>query len=318
MTSESTNKMAPVDFVYVCTGGNDARYVRICVASVRYFYPAVPIRLLIAGEMQAGLEEELRQYWQVERSDIAKGEYGWGFTHLEPLFRKPGERFLVLDSDTVITGPVLDFAVRHDEDFLIDDETQSPEGEKSNYYDRDQAAEEGHPIRKPAFLFNAGQWFGRSGLLTRQDFEGLIVWEFPRRVCNPRVFRPGDQGVFNYVVNERFADGKISVARIPLMCWPGFGMQGLNAKMVSRHMAPPLVVHWAGMKKPRLRDMVGGDILEFFERVYFERLPRGSSRRMVASVRHTWSEWMSAIRVRTMLTWRRLFAAHRLGTSSSA
>lgn len=297
-----------MDCIYVCTGGNDARYTRICVASIRHFYPHVPIQLLVAGQLRRGLAEELRRYWDVGVADIAKGEYGWGFTHLEPLFRPAGERFLVLDSDTIITGPVLKFAADYDDDFLVDDEIQSPEGAKNNYYDRDKAAEEGIPIRSPEFLFNAGQWFGKSGLLTRKDFEGLIEWDFPRRVSNPRVFRPGDQGVLNFVINEHYASGKISVARIPLMRWPGHGMQGLDAKTVAEGAAPPLVVHWAGMKRPRLQSMVGGDLLIFFEEKYYRRLPAGSVRRILASVRHTLSEWKSGLRVRATLLRRKLFS----------
>lgn len=297
-----------MDCIYICTGGNDSRYTRICVASIRYFYPQVPIRLLVAGQLRRGLAEELQHYWDVDVADIARGEYGWGFTHLEPLFRPAGERFLVLDSDTIIAGSVLKFAAEYDEDFLVDDEIQSPQGAKTNYYDCDKAAEEGSPIRSPEFLFNAGQWFGKSGLLTRKDFDGLIEWDFPRRVCNPRVFRPGDQGVFNFVINELYATGKIRVARIPLMRWPGHGMQGLNAKTVAVRAAPPLVVHWAGMKKARLRDMVGGDLLAFFERIYYRQLPAGGARRILASLRHALSEWMLGIQVWATLARRKLMA----------
>jgi hypothetical protein len=307
-----SDRKSSVDCIYICTGGNDSRYTRICVASIRYFYPHVPIRLLVAGQLRRGLAEELQHYWGVTVADIAKGEYGWGFTHLEPLFRPAGERFLVLDSDTIITGSVLKFAAEHDEDFLVDDEIQSPEGAKNNYYDCEKAAEEGSPIRSPAFLFNAGQWFGKSGLLTRKDFDGLIVWDFPRRVCNPRVFRPGDQGVFNFVINEHHAMGKIRVARVPLMRWPGHGMQGLDAKTVAARAAPPLVIHWAGMKKPRLYDMIGGDLLDYFERVYYRRLPAGGVRRILAGFRHALSEWVSGIRVRVMLARRKLVAKRSL------
>ena len=303
-----STRAASVDCIYICTGGNDARYIRTCVASIRYFYPHVPVRLLVSGKLQRGLREELRRYWDVDLGDIAEGEYGWGFTHLEPLFRPPGERFLVVDSDTVITGPVLKYAAEHDEDFLVDDEIQSPEGARTNYYDCAKAAEEGAPLRSPAFLFNAGEWFGKSGLLTREEFNGLIEWKFPRKLCRPNVFRAGDQGVFNYVINEHCATGRIRVARIPLMLWPGHGMRGLDAKAVATRSAPPLVIHWAGLKKPRLREMIGGDILAFFENVYYRRVPGGIVRKTIAGIRHTVSEWAGAVWVRVILTRRKLVA----------
>ena len=49
-----------IDCVYIAASGSDARYTRICVASVRYFYPEIPIRLLVGGALQRGLAAELR------------------------------------------------------------------------------------------------------------------------------------------------------------------------------------------------------------------------------------------------------------------
>ena len=101
--------MPPIDCVYIAASAHDARYTRICVASIRFFYPHIPIRILPGGRLQADLVRELRQYWDVELAELAEeGDYGWGFVKLETLFGPPGQRFLVLDSDTVITGPVLD------------------------------------------------------------------------------------------------------------------------------------------------------------------------------------------------------------------
>ena len=33
-----------VDCIYVTAAAHDARYTRICVASIRYFYPEIPIK----------------------------------------------------------------------------------------------------------------------------------------------------------------------------------------------------------------------------------------------------------------------------------
>src|SRR5215467_5198634 len=124
-----------VDCIYVGASKHDARFTRICVASIRYFYPEVPIRLLAGGPVEPELVEELGRYWNVETADVPAGDYGWGFVKLEPLFGSPGEKFLVLDSDTVITGPVLDFCQNTDAPFLVDDEAQSEAAAKRIYYD---------------------------------------------------------------------------------------------------------------------------------------------------------------------------------------
>src|SRR5262249_48330997 len=136
----------------------------------------------------------------------------------------------------------------------------------------------------PSFLFNTGQWFGTSGILSRDDFKDIIEWASPPRVCKPNIFKMGEQGAFNYIINEQWRAGRIRVARVPLMRWPGHGMKGLNIDAVKRRAAPPIVVHWAGIRKQQLRNMVGGDLLSFFERTYYGRLPLGASRRVASNV----------------------------------
>lgn len=229
------------------------------------------------------------------------GDYGWGFIKLEPLFMPYGQRFLILDSDTVITGPVLDWASKYDDDLIVDDERQTHEGVKSIYFDWTKVPKGGVTLHEPGFVFNSGQWFGRTGLLKREDFEGLIKWGFPTRLIDPNVFRNGEQGVLNFIVNERTRSGELRVARVPLMRWPGFGMDGLDAEIVSRRSGPPAVVHWAGMKKARLNAMVGADLLLFFEKYYYRRLPGKQMRRIIAACGHAITHWKNAIRERVTL-----------------
>jgi len=65
-----------VDCIYVAASSRDSRYTRISVASIRYFYPEIPIRILASGRMRRGLLEELRQYWGVIPGCIPAGDYG--------------------------------------------------------------------------------------------------------------------------------------------------------------------------------------------------------------------------------------------------
>jgi hypothetical protein len=287
-----------VDVVYIAASAHDARFTRICVASVRRFYPDVPIRLLVGGPLQRGLERELRHYWSVGTAELPRGDYGWGFVKLEPLFLEPGQRFLVLDSDTVMTGPVLDRARENDADFIVDDETQSDEKARGIYYDWRHAGKDGGPTTPPAFLFNSGQWFGRSGLLTREHFQGLVKWGWPPRLIRPEIFKNGEQGVLNFVLNEQERQGTLRTARVRLMCWPGQGMQELDVASVSSGSCPPLVIHWAGMKQVRHRDMPGADVLGYYERRYYERLPAGSVRRVVNSYRNALARGLQLVRAR--------------------
>ena len=163
--------MPQVDCIYVAASALDARYTRICVASVRFFYPEVPIRLLVGGRLQPGLADELEKYWNVGTAELSmKGDYGWGFVKLEVLFSAPGEKFLMLDSDTVLTGPVLDAWSDSRALFLVDDKAESEETTKAIYYDWEKVRKIDQEARPPLFVFNTGQWFGTAGVLTRDDF----------------------------------------------------------------------------------------------------------------------------------------------------
>lgn len=292
-----------VDVIYVAASRRDGRFTRICVSSIRFFYPTVPIRILVGGPLQPGLADELRQYWGAELANFPRLDYGWGFVKLEPLFAPPGEQFLMLDSDTIMTGPVLDLAAELEADLIVDHEVQVPDRGREIYYDPSQATEHGMPMREADFLFNTGQWFGKTGILKREDFAGLIHWDEPRRLVYPIAFKNGDQGVLNYVVNELVRAGRINVARTALMTWPGNGLEGFDVEAVESGRAPARVVHWAGFKKARLLEMPGADLLCFFERTYYARLPAGPARCRCAAAGHVCSAWMEKFRLRARLRW---------------
>jgi len=298
-----------VDCIYVAATKHDSRFTRICVGSIRYFYPDIPIRLLAGGPLQPDLVRELRVYWNVEIADLPAGNYGWGFVKLEPLFGSRGERFLVLDSDTVITGPVLKIWRSSSVPFLVDDEVQSEANTKRLYYDWEKLYEIDPRARSPEFVFNSGQWFGTKGILNRSDFESWVEFSMPRQLRHPKPFMPGDQGILNYVLNQKAALEGLAVERQPIMRWPGNSMDDLDAEIVSKRMAPPLIIHWAGMKKFRLRNMIGADILLYFEKYYYSRVPAGAIRRFWANCRDARIKVQQWFLVRIRLTYQRTEAA---------
>jgi len=287
--------------IYIAASAYDGRYTRICVASIRYFYPDIPIRLVVGGPLERGLAEELRRHWRVETADLPRGDYGWGFVKLEVLFGPPGEKFLVLDSDTVLTGPVLDAWSESRAAFLVDDETQSEADTKRLYYDWEKVRTADPAARPPRFVFNTGQWFGTAGVLQRDDFTPWVEWTMPRKLRHPEHFMPGDQGILNYVLNRKAETESLCIERRKIMRWPGHSMDGLSAETVSKRAAAPLVVHWAGMKRMRQRDMVGSDLLAFFERVYYQQLTAGGPRRIAAGCRDALSAWLLDVRVKVKL-----------------
>jgi hypothetical protein len=298
-----------IDCIYIAACARDARMTRICVASIRYFYPDIPIRLLAGGILQRGLAEQLHRYWGVELVDLPKGDYGWGFVKLEPLFGASCERFLVLDSDTVLTGQVLEIWNEFPAPFLVDDEQQSEADTKRLYYDWEHVREIDRDARPPEFVFNSGQWFGTAGVLTRDNFAPWLEWTIPRTISHQGYFMNGEQGILNYVLNQKAATDGLHVERRQIMRWPRHSMNGLDAETVSKREAEPLVVHWAGMKRARQRDMIGADLLAYFEKVYYQRLPAGKARRLFAGWRDALSYSLLGAKVRVKLASRKLAAA---------
>jgi hypothetical protein len=294
-----------VDCVYIAASTCDARFTRICVASVRYFYPHVPIKLLAGGPLQAGLVKELRNNWNVEVTDLPRGDYGWGFVKLEPLFTSPGTRFLVLDSDTIVTGPILDLWPKGKGLFLVDDEKQPEEEMRQLYYDWDKIHLVHPDTRPPQFLFNSGQWFGTSGVLTRDDFAPLLEWSMPRKLTYPMIFKNGEQGILNYVLNRKVALVGLCVERLRILQWPGRGLGGIDVVSLHAREAAPLVIHWAGMRNVRLNQMVGHDLLTFFEDFYYSRLSYSRIRRVMAAIQDVLANARRAIRIRLQLACRK-------------
>jgi hypothetical protein len=288
-----------VDCVYVAASRLDSRYTRIAVASIRYFYPDIPVRILAGGRIRRTLLEELRQYWGVTLAEIPAGDYGWGFVKLEALFGPPGERFLVLDSDTALTGPILDSWMDSDAPFLVNTEEQSESAIKQLYYDWDKVHEIDVNAQPPRFVFNSGQWRGTAGVLTRDDFARWVEWTFPRKLRYPKYFMCGEQGVFNYVLNQKAMSDGLRVECRSIMRWPGRELRAFDAESLGK--AEPLIIHWAGLKKARLSQMNGYNLLAFFEKFYYRRMPGGATRRILASYAYTLSFCLREICLRTRL-----------------
>jgi len=289
---QTRNLPTRTDRIYLAACKRDARLTRICVASIRYFYPDVPIQILAGDFLQPGLAQELKRYWNVDVADLPEGDFGWGLVKLEPLFGPPGLKFMVVDVDTVFTGRVLDRRAESEADFYVDNEELSDDDFKRLYYNWPELTKIDPGAQSARKSFNAGEWFGTAGLVKREEFDPWLDWTMPRRLRYPNLFMGGDQGVANYVVLKKEAFDGLNIERTTLMRWPGHGMDDLDVESVRTGKAPALVVHWAGMKKTLLCNMVGGDLMVFFEDYYYSRLPAGQVRRILHLARHIWvQEW---------------------------
>ncbi len=270
-----------VDCVYVAAGKEDARLTRICVASVRHFYPDIPIRLLRGGCVEQRLILELQAAWGVELADVPSADYGWGYVKLEPCFMRQTHRFLMLDSDTALVGPILDWARESDAPFIVDNVERSPADRIRHFYDWERLRHIDPQALPTEFVFNSGQWIGTSGIMSRDDFNLWVKWEFPRVLLHEQCFFPGDQGVLNYVLNQKAGLERVRVERRHMMRWARHDLADIRWEDVALGDRSPhrQAVHWAGPKHARLETAPLSELLLRFERKHYERLGGGESLR---------------------------------------
>jgi hypothetical protein len=198
--------------------------------------------------------------------------------------------------------------------FLVDSEKQSDDDTKRLYYDWEKVRMIDPCAQPPRFVFNSGQWFGTAGVLTRDDFAPWLEWTLPRKLRHPELFMPGDQGILNYVFNQKAALEDLKIQRRPIMRWPAYSMDGLGAETVAGRAAAPRIVHWAGLKKARQRAMLGADLLAFFEKIYHERLSAGQARRVFAACRHTLSHRRREVELLVKLALRKYATVKKLSS----
>ena len=252
----------------------DLRFARICLASIRYFYPELCVRILPGAILPRSFLSEVAKHWDVGTFPVERGDYGWAFVHLEPLFQEGRKRFLVLDADTILLGPVTERFGNSKADFLVDDEVHSEADIKGLYYDWETVRGMDRNALRPKLVFNSGQWFGTSGILSREDFTPWVEWGLPRRLKHPKVFMPGEQGVLNYVINQKAQRDGLAVEAQKIMRWPGHGLDDITLERLKESPFPQ-IIHWAGYKAPWLETLPRADLLLHFEKLYYEKVEGG-------------------------------------------
>lgn len=93
----------------VVTSPGDYLFAKGTCASLRHFMPDLPIALIVDGAINTKLLEYTYSVKVIHKSDIdhpwlRKHSFGWGITKMLAFWYSPFERFLYLDSDTLVWG----------------------------------------------------------------------------------------------------------------------------------------------------------------------------------------------------------------------
>lgn len=260
-----------IDCIYINTYKYDYRFCRACIGSIRYWYPDTPVCLIKdigAGEFDTSYAEKT---FNVSIFKTDKKNFGWGFGKWEPLFLDGKGHFLVMDADTVITGPVLDRVANDEADFIVDDEIQPQDRFNEIYYHQERIKSVFPDFTYPGYSFNEGQWFGPYGKIKRNDFNYILDWtKSPPKSLYPDIIYQGAQGHLNFHLHRLQANKLVTIIRKKLMIWP----KDQNAdflkmeKIMNRNVDYPYIIHWAGMPYLFFSELNRSDIIKFYLNYY--------------------------------------------------
>lgn len=260
--------------IYINTHRYDYALTSICAASVRYWYPEIEIYLIADFLNGKAITGFLKKKLNVKVFNTYRKKFGWGYGKLETLFNDNGKCYLVIDADTVLTGPVLNTVNNVNAHFVVDDEVQPEEKFSILYYDLKRIAGIDKTFVYPGYSFNTGQWFGTAGVICRKDFDGIINWTEPPSSKFPGIIFQGEQGHLNLLMHQMEQQGKLKISRKKIMIWP----DGVNAdfinidKIKSKSSDYPFIIHWAGLKFKNIEDYPRADILLFYRQFYYSHL----------------------------------------------
>ena len=281
-------RVAPLDAVVVAAARKDFWQLRACVASVRHWYADLPV-LLLKDEAQGPFDTaELCRAFDVAPFPASRRSFGSPLAKLDVLFRPERKRYLVLDADTAVVGPVVELLERYAADFVVAADPVGRGEAVGAYYDHDRLAEFDPTFEPPGWAFNSGQLVVTGGVLTPADFATVVAWEEDRpRNLRGDVFPLNDQPRLNYVLQRESAAGRVSVDGCPFKLNPSVQPIPVGpAELAARSdRCPPAVVHWMGRPEVTAGGLPHGEVFRFYEEEYFRRVGRPGARAPLAAGR---------------------------------
>jgi len=247
------------------------------LASLNRFMPSIPICLIQDGDFF--IEPERKKYniqFVIKKTDVKndflrENCFGSRCTSMVAFWESPFDRFLYLDSDTILWGDILKNVDYNQSDFIHN----SPHEEytdfiiKQQYINYDSLFKLVKPISiKDHHFFNSGVFISRKGIFSLELFENL----FMLGKTNNKLFGYiglGPQGFLNYIIFSLVEEKQIKVSEFPLQTIvPMFEKKELQ-KRFSLHNSEitPTIIHWAGKKPTYLnRKVVYSDIALYFRK----------------------------------------------------
>ena len=270
--------------VVVCCNKKDVSFARICIASIRYYYPGINIELIKDPGNGIFDTRAIEKYFNVQAVDLGIKKMGWSGAKFHYLYQqeKKGKKILILDADIVFTGPFLErmLPAAAFNDYVVsieENELSNKEWVRNTYFDID-AIQAAYPsYQYPGYFFNAGQIFLTLGSISENvlnEFFDAKTYPFWQK---SKLFPLVDQSVYNYLLPTLHAENKLKLGREKFMLWAGSNdVLKLSLEEIKNRTVESGVIHWAGCVRIHyVAKMLRGDILAFFEDYYYSCINRG-------------------------------------------
>ncbi len=240
----------------------DVMMAHATLASIRNYYPEIPICVIVDGNLNDKIFSELYGAITIRADDKLLGEIGT-FCSGSPRSKMiahwcgPFDYYLYLDSDAIFWGEVLSEIHWNGEDFII---LWPPMKEKAHkswmkefYFNVDLIKEYDSEFEwEYNNYFSAGVYFSRKNIFSFEEWkhiEGL-------RCRAKNIFSwTTDQGVLNYFVFSKNQKGKIILGERDLQWIPDhrkyettYLMYPCKGQVIPKNIANPTILHFAGHK----------------------------------------------------------------------
>lgn len=261
--------------IVVFANAKDYFLTKICVSSIRYFYPEIDI-FLVKDELNGKFNTKtLERNFNVKHLKLSKKYFGWSAAKLHFLIECEKDRlFLCLDSDIIFIGPVLNKFVTINSDFIVSPEfNPSAEHISKNYFpDLNKCINYFPSYRFPGYVFNAGQTVVNPSKIHQSNLSKVFNSEEFPYYLDYETFPLVDQSILNVLLPSLHIDDKISLDTVEFMCWaPDFFDKNNDIQVLVGNNE--LLIHYAGCVRNRnLEKMLGSNVLRFFQDRYEKKL----------------------------------------------
>jgi hypothetical protein len=264
--------------IVVFANAKDYFFTKICIASIRYFYPDIEISL-VKDELNGKFSTRtLEKRFNVKKIRLSQRYFGWAAAKIHFLVeRNENKKYLCLDSDIIFAGLVLNNFNNIEADVIVSPdfcEKPIPKEIEKNYFNLSEIENEYQNYEYPGYFFNAGQTLINPSKFSNLDFVELFNAKKYPYYLSTEVFPLVDQSILNYLFPKLNNEGRIKLIGIEFMKWSVNYFLNPNSNSIEiLENKENFLIHYAGDHRViHLDQMKGSVLLKFYQNCFFARL----------------------------------------------